>query len=79
MGYTIMMDKEKRMMNYFREANGGFWQGFFAGIGALGYIRRSGFNPPRYPRNAQFLDQERIGNDMYRAMECFNEEETETY
>ena len=61
-------------MKHFRKINGGFWHGFFAGFGALGQLGQTEFNPPRYPRNAPFLDQKRLGKDMYKAMECINEE-----
>lgn len=51
----------------------GLLEGVMRGLGALGTIHVE-FNPPRYPRNAQFLDQKRIGAYMYRAMERYGKE-----
>ena len=36
------------------------------------------FAPPRYPRNAQARDLERIGGDMYAAFEAFDQESGRT-
>ena len=51
-----------------------FWRGFLRGFGALGDVSPARFNPPRYPQDARLRDQERIGSDMYRALEMVNEE-----
>lgn len=50
----------------------GFLRGVLKSLDPFGafYVE---FNPPRYPRNAQFLDQQRIGADMYRALERYGE------
>lgn len=50
----------------------GFLRGVLKSLDPLGafYVK---FNPPRYPHNAQFLDQQRIGADMYRALERYGE------
>ena len=53
-------------------AGSGFLQGMLKGLCSLGFFHTE-FNPPRYPRNAQFLDQQRIGADMYRALERYGE------
>lgn len=50
----------------------GFLQGMLKSLSSLGSVYTE-FNPPRYPRNAQFLDQQRIGADMYRALERYGE------
>ena len=47
-------------------------------LGCLGMVTMgpAGYegNPPRYPRDAQARDLERIGGDMYAAFEAFNQE-----
>lgn len=50
----------------------GFLRGVLKSLDPLGLFYAE-FNPPRYPRNAQFLDQQRIGADMYRALERYGE------
>ena len=58
----------------YRRIRNPFWRGFLRGFGALGDVLPKRFNPPRYPRDARRRDQERIANDMYRALEMVNEE-----
>lgn len=50
----------------------GFLRGVLKSLDPLSLISAE-FNPRRYPRNAQFLDQQRIGADMYRALERYGE------
>ena len=50
----------------------GFLRSLLKSLDALS-IARVEFNPPRYPRDAQFLDQQRIGADMYRALRRYGE------
>ena len=50
-----------------------FWRGFFSVLG--GASLHGTFDPPRrYPRDAQRQDLERIGQDMYRAFERYDNE-----
>ena len=44
------------------------------GYFSLGSADPTGFDPPRYPRNAQAKDLERIGRDFYAALGRFDEE-----
>ncbi len=50
----------------------GFLRGLLSSLDTLNTIHAE-FNPPRYPRNAQFLDQQRIDADMYRALKQYGE------
>jgi len=58
----------------YRAIRGNFVRGFFMGLGALSAVGATVFNPPLYPRNAQYQDQRRIGGDMYRAFGRYHEE-----
>lgn len=61
---------------HYRRVDHGLWD---AVLGCLAMVTMgpAGFddaNPPRYPRDAQARDLERIGGDMYAAFEAFNQE-----
>ncbi len=58
---------------HYRRYPGSFWRGFISVLGGASILHGS-FDPPRYPRDAQRQDLERIGQDMYRAFEQYDNE-----
>lgn len=57
----------------YRTLRHGVLRGALGGL-AAGDIGPIEFNPPRYPRDAQARDLERIGGDMYAAFQRAGEE-----
>lgn len=55
----------------YRRYSGSFWSGLLNVLS--GGNGQTPFDPPRYPKDAQQQDLKRIGQDMYRAFEQYDE------
>lgn len=58
--------------NRYRRYSGSFWRGLLGVLSGAGNGQTQ-FDPPRYPKDAQQQDLKRIGQDMYRAFEQYDE------
>lgn len=56
----------------YRRYSGSFWSGLLDVLSGTGN-GQTPFDPPRYPKDAQHQDLKRIGQDMYRAFEQYDE------
>lgn len=56
----------------YRRYSDSFWSGLLNVLSGA-YNGQSSFNPPRYPKDAQHQDLKRIGQDMYRTFEQYDE------
>lgn len=58
--------------NRYRRYSDSLWRGLIGVLSGAGNCPTS-LDPPRYPKDAQQQDLKRIGQDMYRAFEQYDE------
>lgn len=60
---------------HYRSVDRGLGKAVLKGLATviMGPARMGGFDPPRYPRDAQRRDLERIGGDMYAGFDAFKQ------